>query len=436
MKIISDFFFSVQFPVFDNRPLLYEDTFKLNFPTPSPLLKKDFEFLRNFGQIRYRSNRESLPYLDEETFCQCNNLLKFPLLEDNPNNYFNNSVYQIKKLKTYRRFYSDGKISLKFEVIFVFQIQHAESLPLKENILMDLISKLTELPVRLYSDKTLSIKLIDIGKKLAETYLNSTTKTNSKLATKKWWVTNGEPVLFIQTIFDFVPPIFKKIGTKEISNSQYKHLKIYNYVFISKSQKKILIWLCPSVKDKNFTDLKTRYQYIREIKILIFRHYGYLQFLKNLFSIVVEGNLNFQRATQQSDMLQKFLIDIHKFLKGDTTNGEDSLIKRQILKINSFLPNIERESLIQKLETFDFRPNTLAKTVELINEQDFEERKENTRLKLKKMIGSSKIALFFDILTEVSSFENTNINDVFLFQNQYHEIEKEMQENTAGLYPF
>lgn len=426
---ISEIFLSLQFPILDNRSLLDEEVFKLEFPTPPTLIKKDFEFLRNFGQVKYRHNQESLPYLDEELFCQCNNLLKFPLLEGNPNNYFKSDTYQVKRIKTFRRFFSDGGFVSKFEIIFIFYIQCNEEKSVeKKTIILDLINKVFELPVKI--SKNTEVDLIMAGKKLAEACLHSTTKTKAIDSTKKWWVGAGDPSIFTYFSEDLFPSI-ENTTLEKVEVSAYEDLALYNFPLTSKFEKKISIWCCPmNVSYQSNVNWRKEYNKIREIKIIIFRIHGYLQFLKQLFPIIMDEKLNFKKGTKQSDLLQKFLVDIYKFLKHGNEENVYSKTTKIFLKTDNFLGDNERDALIQKFKEFDFRPNTQEKVNEIVNDQDFEQRKQEARSSLKQMIGELKFPLFFDILTNPSYLENSDTNEAILFKTQYLEIENAIQKNT------
>ncbi len=422
---ISEIFLSLQFPILDNRSLLDEDVFKLEFPTPPTLIKKDFEFIRNFGQVKYRNNQEALPYLDEELFCQCNNLLKFPFLEGNPNNYFKSDTYQVKHIKTFRRFYSDGGFVSKFEIIFIFRIQcNEEKAAEKKSIIVDLINKVFELPVKI--SKNTEVDLIMAGKKLAEACLRSTTKTKAIDSTKKWWVRAGDPSIFVYFPKDLLPSIENTtLETVEVSANE--DLALFNFPLIFKFEKKISTWFC-SVNVDYYSNLNRRKEYnkIREIKIIIFRIHGYLQFLKQIVPNIMEGNINFKKKTKQSDLFQKFLVDVYKFLKHGNEENVYSKTTKIFLKTDNFLEDNERDALIQKFKEFDFRPNTQEKINEIVDAQDFEQRHKFTIYKLKNLI-SNDLAEFFRIMKSLPNVTDSNEDDIFTYESRFNNLEKNLE---------
>ncbi len=417
--------FVFQIPMIDIRALLQDATAKIKFPTPPPLPKLENEFLRHFGKVRYRKDGDELPFADEGTYCSCKNLIKMPVLAENAH-FLDGEGYIVRYLRCSRRFYSDSQLTARFEIIFSVNIEKRANVVPQKAILEELLEKLMYLPVHIHAKEIIKTSLIDAGKKLSAVYLNASTRKPDLDKNQSWWLTTGEPVAFVFGHKDYVTHAFKEVDLDIADPKNDVDISLFHAIKITKSEKKLKIWVCTNNTDDEY--LGDQEKKIRQLRISIMRCHTQLETLKWILAYLQNGKLpTFQRGTKESDVAQKFLMNLDKVLSQNQGGVDNAKITLGYFKIEAFITPSEKTALIQKLIESDFRPLVLTKTLRLIDSQDVENRKKNIVNFLKDTLINNDSGTFFKKMKIISEIieENELTNDLLTLKYRWQSLEKD-----------
>jgi hypothetical protein len=209
-------FLTIQYPITDLRTI-FENTNRLakpNWPNPD-----NNSALRQFGAIGERSRGGVLQWPAEKKFCIATNAIHLKELTQQLL-IVNNKMLRFEG--RFRRFFKPGDFTCKFEIAFDHPaddvVNHCSEEDLAsgvyDTLVKSTIDALLKLEIKIVkpgknrNTETVAknaalpkqyseLRLFEAGSKLAELYLQGSTKKKFIPLAKKWWVSAGEPLALL-----------------------------------------------------------------------------------------------------------------------------------------------------------------------------------------------------------------------------------------------
>jgi hypothetical protein len=346
----------LQFPVADLRQFVGSDTGRLPsplWPAPNPYN----EFIRSFGIVKPRGKGGMTGWIGENEVCDASNALRF---SSSLSFRAPDTENELKIVPVARHFFFDGLAVGKFELVFIVKgiTKQPKNLSITE-IIGDILQIPVTIPVPY--EKSIQVKLLLAGKYLARLFLFSSSfvKNHSTLWDKKWTF-HGSPIVFCACDAD--ERVILPKGTKKV-NIVEKYGFELDYLWFKSVNSHIRLWfLIKTTKDKE--------QQARSLRLYLLRLHAEYESLKLILKSIDGNRINLARGTQEFDILQRYFNDTTRRISNFSRKTEDILASQEAgelayLVLEDINPG-EKDSLLQKLQLSQMRPNVFNKVSGLI----------------------------------------------------------------------
>ena len=302
------------------------------------------DFVREFGGMRYRLGGGIKEWPSEEFFCAAYRAVRLPT---NLSALMGGFGWQGGKC-AFRRLLSNGNGVTRVEIGLSLDERSFFQVPGEE--LVRLVCRALSIEVRVPAipDRCRTLKLGQSMGALAKHYLTSTTRRNAGAGfqSQQWWVTPGEPLVFIQlrdAEVDPVPKTFHRIPLAQ--RGELFHTRVfYQGQYFG-------LWVVNG-KTKEDPD------YIRRVRLHLFRLHAERQCLKWIMRRITEQKLPVPLHEQTGDPLQQFLNNASGLLVRNQVYGLPiSPMLQSIQSFDELVSEGERTTLITQLS--GIRPNIL-----------------------------------------------------------------------------
>jgi hypothetical protein len=340
--------FSIQFPLADARKFLDQGE-RLGPAWPFPL--PDYDFIRFFGAIRYRTLGGLAGWIGEDLICKADRALS---ISTSPSLIAGRPKTRI----AFRRFYFDGWAVGKFEIGF-----HISFLYFPTQV-EDLGSSFLRLPVRIRNilGTPINSQLAQAGKHIAHLYLMASTPTKKTVSDKdKWQVRSGTPLLFLELRQDedlIIPKEAKSIDLPSWASP----LKLFHYGIPYRGGK-IYMWIL------QLGNSPMQEGIVRTLRLYLLRLNAEHECLRLILQSITKKEIQITRGTDLSDDLQRYLDKAFKRItrfetKTGSVNEEIAEMARQSINI------IRPGQLDLLLESVNDYRRYLRKNIEKYAKQD------------------------------------------------------------------
>ena len=347
---------SVQIPLADSRGFLPDETRRIKNPDwKNPQAGKGF--VRAFGGLKPRL-RGGLPeWPSEEVVCATYGAPKFipPLCSKS----LEQDGWYLDRC-AFRRLLSNGRGVTRIEV--GFSIAHGFRM-MPWTVLLDVVNQVLSFEVRCSEGRAIvrECKLGASGSYLAKRFLAETTRTSPAdgFTPASWWVTDGEPVVFVE-LEDamFRPPdrTFRPVSLPWPGYQLYYTRALHRGLHIG-------VWILkiePGYSLGSWTYQSSGKIVARQVRLHLMRLHAERQTLKVVFQHIDKGYIPIQARLKQGDPLQTFLNHATGLLLNREIYGVPmSPMLRCIEVFDDLVMPGQRASLLAQLN--DIRPNVLKK---------------------------------------------------------------------------
>lgn len=363
-------FIVLQFPITDARSFISSESYRLLSPLwDMPRPNKDF--VRSFGVVEPRLKGGTSDWSGEDLFCRANRAIRFEPPFTKIISTDSSGVGTSSNTRSYcafRRFFSDSDGVGRFEVgigyrgfnqsfftedrlnsRFLARITHSV---LTQNVLVPIKGKL---------EKT---KLINAGELLANHYLAASTRYADGLLspTEDWWTAPGELLMLLEYRFDELQEL--PVETRAVQSPTLIDAGIQlSYLWAEVHGKHFGTWLL------GYSPVSVDKRTLRQLRINLLRLHAERENLKEIFRLILRGQIGSQVGTPTSDALQKYLKRAMRAISKDYRYGlPQSSILKVAIKAKDFVNEGERERLLLKLS--DIRPSVLKNLKEFTDSKD------------------------------------------------------------------
>jgi len=302
------------------------------------------DFVREFGGMQYRHKKGIKEWPSEEFFCAAYGAVRLPT---NLSALLGGYGWKGGRC-AFRRLFSNGNGVTRMEIGLALDEHSFLQVPGEE--LVRLVCRAFSIDVRVRAGPNgfENCKLVHSMKALAKHYLTSTTRRNAGKGFRppKWWVTPGEPLVFIELPDAKVAPVpkgFHRISLGDSATLFHARCSLDNQDFS--------LWILNS-------GLKNDPDYIRRVRLHLFRLHAERQCLKCIMLRITGNKIPVPVCEETSDPLQRFLNNASGLLVGKSVYGLP--ISQTLESIQSFEDLVsegERTTLLNTLR--EIRPNIL-----------------------------------------------------------------------------
>jgi hypothetical protein len=328
-----------QFPFADLRPFLATDPHRLKDP-PFPVPTPGRHFLRSTGQVKLRRRGVPRVWPEDGRYCEARSAIKLMGISGQGNA----GAWENACQGAFRRFYSDGRSTVRFELGLAVEEEACEHLA-------DVAAATLELPVRIpdVGSGHVDVPLFRAGPPLGRHLLDSTTEVTAQgTNTKDWWVAPGRPLLLVEypaAWYDGFEPPGRAIRQLESKGITLRHARLEH------RGDSLSAWF---VGISCHVDREV----LRELRLHLLRLHAELQAITGVLQAV--SKLSTVPGTDSFDALQAFLNDELGLLQTTTRSGlpQAPLLEAALNAVDA-IPDAELWLLISELNTA--RRQVLAK---------------------------------------------------------------------------
>lgn len=379
---------TVQFPISDSRPFLTEPTGRLGIPTWQTAVYEGVDFVRSFGQINQRRLRGLNNWVGENYVCFAKRAVRFTdakLSRAGGKNWKAGNTPRvgfwrnIQSKVAFRRFYSDGYATNKFEL--GISTRKFSELSFTADDLKTFITDCLDLRLKIAKHNEV-FRLIETGKHLANFYAEKSTEKNFLKNEKleNWWVESRPPICFL-TLHGKEDVLAALKPERIESVSAEKNFALYFSKFHLEAGNDIGLWVI-------LMDKGCAYQEVRGLRIALLRLYAERECVRSILrnvgrnKIVIEEKIKNpvtdqdKRKNEASDIFQKYWASAYgkigdfekaaKHLIGEieTVQEEDEITRLSRTVEDRILPG-DRQNIIKGLD--NIRPNHRRNIEKFIN---------------------------------------------------------------------
>jgi hypothetical protein len=347
----------IQYPLADLRSFIGEHSYKLDIPTwPLPIPVD--EFVRGFGCVHKRKKGGVPAWGAENIYCNAKRSVR---LIDLSSVRLGNTKrgLGIAPSCAFRRFFSDGELMCKLEMGFADSKFIYDNKPLL-SILRDFLYIKAIIPIK--KPDTIVYPLIDLGKPLANFYLQSSTKSPQKHKNQleNWWVNAGEPIFLIESIHQ--EAIDFPNNAKIVDIKQHK-IKIA-HLWIEKDGKLIKGWAVYSY-DNSYNNRES----VRNLRINLLRLHAEKECLKQTLRAIIKGHIKINIGEQTSEKVQAYLNRITRsILQPNRYNLPHNKILEMALNCDNLINQGEKRTIMRAIS--QIRPEIIKKCDKLIDQNE------------------------------------------------------------------
>jgi hypothetical protein len=343
----------IQFPVTDIRNFLPVETGILAEPSwPAP--KPYSQFVRYFGQVKRRGKGGVNGWVGENEICDAHNALKLKPKMDP----FLSSRGHIKIKCAARHFYFDGIAVGKHELVL---LSAPKKIQFKRGEFDKFVNYIFGLQVfiRFPNNEIIETDLYSIRKHLSKFYLLASSKTGliEELEKKKWIIAGEEPLLYFEL----------SEGESAIFNLKFQEVDLSDVCVLMISQQWIQrgIKLLKVISTQHMDQSETTPQNGRLMRMYLMRLHAEYETIREVSRKILEGVINPEVGTPESDALQFYLNKTTKKInknvrKTKSCSKETDVAKMAFNTLDQFDPGT-RDSLISKLKSQKLRPQVINK---------------------------------------------------------------------------
>jgi hypothetical protein len=317
------------FPITDARLFLPETAKeeRLDFLPQLHNLKEGANFIRSFGPFQRRTKVEDLNFKTEDIYFKASQALGLSPI-------FKKIKFGRKKCPFFspwinRRFFSDGKVVSRVELLFKLKKLNPNCTITPHDIKKALIHLMyMEVTIPKRSKNKISCKFFNAGSHLAKHYMRATTRITKKdvYNTKNWWVPAGMPMVFLELDKD-VQFGDKLQGHKKREFNSLKEGINLSYIPFAKEGIPIAIW----VLEKN-----SQYQgdkdYLKYLRINISRLHSEWECLKNISSLIRKEKIKIFLGDKLNKELNMYVFDSTELLLNQNLDNNPQSESEKILK--------------------------------------------------------------------------------------------------------
>lgn len=356
--------FCAQYPIADIRQLLNSQSYGLLGIPKWPIPDSEDDFVRHFGGIKIRKKGGLLLLGGEDKICRAKRAVRFtqsPVFKDK-------SSSLTISFQTERRFFSDGKLSAKFELALSNATPYSDEdnlppLHLNEIQTRNLINFFLDLKLRVPNFQENKIKeysIVNIGRPISQLYNYATIQkkqSQGNINSLKKYIKIGSMLFLLEIEEDEkidIPFPVKKIELPENYNLDlswsYYECQGHNYPF----------WL---IKKRQWANNETA-RYLRLYLLRLNAQHECLRLVLNSLS-----DIKITPRSKESQLLQYYIDDAHKTIRKAEKNSNkylhEDLVKYAMLSINTIKPG-EACIIEQRLKEIDCRPAVLDNAREIL----------------------------------------------------------------------
>lgn len=382
------------------------------------------------GVIRRRPKGGLSDWIGENEICEAKKAIIFKALPP-PKDFYD----KLKVKIAYKRFYSDGTATSKFELGINLTLKSQDEY-FNIKVFVDYLCKLI-VKIRNPDGDDVECNLLDSGKYLAKLYYYSSTETKAWFKFENHYVKSEKPLLCLSK-HQYHQYIFPDlIELKKINNpfNRVKDIYIYDVPYKNSNLNLYVI-------NSKYPNEKLN----RKIRIILTRLYVNQVCLARILQYIWGRKINIIEGSRQSDNLQFYLnLSLKRINKEKNTLVKESADRDLLDSLDLIHARIEpgrREALISEIDRINIRPNIKKKIInyitnynsyeDLIMGDKFENISNSTvinRSSLKNAMNTMANASkgIEDALEEVSEYiEQTGNEDLIkLFDSLTGEISKE-----------
>jgi hypothetical protein len=202
-----------------------------------------------------------------------------------------------------------------------------------------------------------SVPLVAADRPLAQHYLRSTSARSEVAAALPWWLAPGDSLFLLEYVR------YEDIVTLPRRARHVRHLcegaELAHCRFTIHGRS-VSVWLLgydPGVAD---------YDFLRRLRLLLFRFHAELEVIKQVFRLVAEGKIGPKQGSPSSERLQRYLLKSTALLSKDKREGiPQSELLDVVQQLQDIVAEGERATLLDALS--DIRPSVL-RNVERLTE--------------------------------------------------------------------
>ncbi|MCB9284707.1 MAG: CHAT domain-containing protein [Lewinellaceae bacterium] len=321
-----------QVPIFDFRRFKPDPHF-LKVPLwPAP---GEREFVRGVGSVVFRRRGGLNNWIGESRICKAQKSIRF-LETPEISISRNNRIIHTHLRPAFRRFYFDGIAAGKYEIGLAlnspqgFQVRLSEI----EKFVDRLLTCKVEIPIVNHPPETAF--LVSAGKKLARQYLHATSRLKTPYQDDEQAIKYGSPTVYVDALgheqVEFDRPCEVLPPQDEVKLGQ---------LLLQRQNHTVRIWVADNQSPEE--------QRSRNLRISVLRLDLALQCLPKLFKEIVTGNINPERGSDESELLQRFLLISDRRILGFSREFDDQIIKKAKEVYDQINPG-ERIVLREKLD--------------------------------------------------------------------------------------
>jgi hypothetical protein len=315
-------FITIQYPITDLRAI-FEPTNRLTKPTwPNPDLDTA---LRQFGAIGERSKGGVLQWPAEKKFCIAKNAIHIKELTQQ---LFTVNNRKLRFEGRFRRFFKPGDFTCKFEIAFDHPadvvVNHCSVEELAsgvyDTLLKSTIDTLLKLEIRIAKSGKNSntgaagkigamqkqyaeLRLFEAGSKLADLYLQGSTKKKFLPLAKKWWVSAGEPLALVT--YSHTGKLKLPLGAVFVEEIKEHGILLHSYMHPVSKNRFIRCWLIGlDIAKKTGESIS----FLRQLIINLFRINAEKEALRQVLNIISANDFLLTVDSARS-ILSRFLED-------------------------------------------------------------------------------------------------------------------------------
>lgn len=337
---------NIQFPIADLRIVL-NDTHKLLQPQwPNPDMGSS---LRYFGKVERRISGGIQQWGGEELYCNSKNALTIPYLT-RQQVFFNDEVSTVFTCM-YRRFFSDGRFTNKFEIGFKNDVEglvRRENFPEVFKSTMDAFLHL-KVKIKNPGNPDDQLHLHEAGVKLSRLYFQGST-THDALSgmdiENNWWLKAGEPMVLI--VHDELPDLKLPPHSRHIASYPEQGVELRYLWHRLREKTFIKVWLIgtdPSMKDPQVKNFQ------RQLRINLLRINAEKEVLRLVLNNISSGRINLESSEKNRRLINFYLENITaKILKRKRFGINQESILNEALASEHLANEGDFESLLKQLE--------------------------------------------------------------------------------------
>jgi hypothetical protein len=298
-----------QFSLTDLRKFVKTETAILQRPDwPSP---QNNEFLRGAGKVVFRP-KGGVSIIGEGQICNVKKAFSFDIPPSVVITHkINNKIEKIRCNVVFMQFYSDGIALAKYEIGLRPELPNDKNI--KNINLEEMVKSIyaSRCHIKTNSGPKKSCTFHEFCKLLPQHYIYATTKQNSNVSYKNWWVESSIPTVYVESDSSDLFQIDDEYKSRSLGDDSSFDLT-HRVLNLNKVEFPIRLWHCHN-KSKDITTI----QNVRKLRLLILRFHAEQESFGCVLRVISSDKLSLEDKSLQTKYLQEFLCRIIKKIKKD-----------------------------------------------------------------------------------------------------------------------